>query len=52
MLLQLVRVVGDAAPRFFLAELVGKVDFDGLCHGGDVGRCSALFKLREQTIVQ
>ena len=30
MLLELVDVVGDPAPRLVLAEVVGKVDFDGL----------------------
>ena len=32
MLLQLVDVVGDPAPRLVLAEVVGQVDVDGLCH--------------------
>ena len=32
MLLELVDVVGDAAPRLVLAEVVGQVDVDGLGH--------------------
>src|SRR6185369_779680 len=51
MLLQLVDVVRDSAPRLFAPEPVGKVDFDGLTHPCDVGRCSALFKLRQGSMV-
>ena len=45
MLLQLVNIVGDPAPRLVLAKIVGKIDVDGLSHICDVGGCSALFKL-------
>jgi hypothetical protein len=31
-LLELVDVVGDAAPGFVLAKIVRKVDIDGLSH--------------------
>jgi hypothetical protein len=51
MLLELVNVVGNAAPRFVLAEAVGKVDVDGLSHFCDVGRCSALFNPRGWSII-
>ena len=44
MLLQLVDVVGDAAPRLVLAELVRQVDFDGLCHRCDVARAFSAFQ--------
>jgi hypothetical protein len=51
MLLELVDVVGDPAPRLVLAEIVGKVDVDGLGHSCDVGRCSALFKPSHESMV-
>src|SRR4051794_8798526 len=45
-LLKLVDIVGDSAARFFLAEIVGQVDVDGLTHMCDVARRLALFKHR------
>lgn len=43
-LLELVKIVGDAAPGFILTEIVRQVDVDGLTHIYDIGRRSALFK--------
>src|SRR5260221_10880854 len=51
MLLKLMNIVRDAPPRLVLAEVVGKVDIDGLSHCCDVGRRSALFKLRQGSMV-
>ena len=51
-LLELVDVVGDAASRLVLAEIVGQIDFDGLSHGRDVAWRSALFKLRHRSIIR
>src|SRR5579872_6888049 len=45
MLLKLVDVVGNSAPRLVLAEVVGQINVDGLSHSCDVGGYSALFKL-------
>ena len=44
MLSKLMHILGDAAPSFVLAEVVGQVDVDGLTHKCDIGGRSALFK--------
>ena len=51
LVLELVHVVGDPAPRLVLAEVVRKIDFDGLSHCCDVGGRSALFKLPHESMV-
>ena len=51
MLLELVEIVGDPAPRLVLAEIVREIDFDGLSHGCDVARRSALFKARHRSMI-
>lgn len=51
MLLELVEIVGDPAPRLVFAKLVRKIDFDGLSHSCDVARRSALFKLQHRSMI-
>src|SRR6188472_3981542 len=52
MLLQLVDVVGDPAPRLLTPKLVREIDFDGLTHCCDVARGSALFKARHGSMIR
>jgi hypothetical protein len=49
-ILQLVDIVRDPAPRFIAPEVVRQVDFDGLTHPCDVARRSALFKAAQESM--
>jgi hypothetical protein len=41
---ELVDIVGDAPPRFVLAQLVRQLDFDGAFHDCDCGRAGSAFQ--------
>src|SRR5690349_12751167 len=51
MLLELVDVVGDAPASLVLAEVVGKIDVDGLSHMCDVRGRSVLFKHPHKSMI-